>query len=96
MPVGARTYSEALEMCTAVYRASSQVLTAAGYSTLKADEGGFGPAVSSHREALGLLQDAVKLAGLQAATRRRLRARRGGNTLLRRREQRVPTRIREP
>ena len=65
MPVGARTYSEALEMCTAVYRASSQVLTAAGYSTLKADEGGFGPAVSSHREALSLLQDAVKRAGLR-------------------------------
>lgn len=65
MPVGARTYSEALEMCTAIYRASSEVLTAAGYSTLKADEGGFGPAVSSHREALGLLQDAVKLAGLR-------------------------------
>lgn len=64
MPVGARTYSEALEMCTAVYRASSQVLSAAGYSTLKADEGGFGPTVSSHREALSLLQEAVQVAGL--------------------------------
>ena len=64
MPVGARTYSEALEMCTAVYRASGKVLGTAGYSTLKADEGGFGPAVSSHREALSLLQEAVHLAGL--------------------------------
>jgi enolase len=64
MPVGARTYTEALEMCVAIYRASSTVLTNAGYSTLKADEGGFGPTVGSHREALSLLQEAVTVAGL--------------------------------
>ena len=64
VPVGARSYSEALEMCVAVYEATAVVLAAAGYSTLKADEGGFGPAVSSHREALALIQQGTEAAGL--------------------------------
>jgi enolase len=64
MPIGARSYSEALEMCIAVYTATAGVLAAAGYSTLKADEGGFGPAVSSHREALALIQQGIERAGL--------------------------------
>jgi enolase len=64
VPVGARTYPEALEMCVAVYAATADVLTAAGYSTLKADEGGFGPTVASHHEALHLLQQGVEAAGL--------------------------------
>ena len=64
MPVGARSYSEALEMCVAVYTATAGVLAAAGYSTLKADEGGFGPALSSHREALALIQQGIEAAGL--------------------------------
>jgi enolase len=64
MPVSARTYSEALEMCVAVYASTAGVLTAAGMSTLKADEGGFGPAVASHRGALQILQEAVQGAGL--------------------------------
>lgn len=68
MPVGARSYSESLEMCVAVYRAAAGVLSAAGYSTLKADEGGFGPAVRSHREALELLQRGVEAAGLTPGT----------------------------
>ncbi len=64
IPVGAGSYGEALEMCVAVHRATAGVLSAAGYSTLKADEGGFGPAVRSHREALELLQEGVEAAGL--------------------------------
>ena len=64
IPVGACSYSEALEMCVTVYAATASVLAAAGYSTLKADEGGFGPAVRSHREALELLQQGVEAAGL--------------------------------
>ncbi len=64
VPVGARSYSEALEMCVAVYDATGAVLANAGFSTLKADEGGFGPAVRSHREALELLQLGTEAAGL--------------------------------
>ena len=64
MPLGARTFSEALEMCVATHAATAEVLAGAGYSTLKADEGGFGPAVASHREALELLQAGVERAAL--------------------------------
>ena len=66
MPVGARSYGEALEMCVDVYRATGAALSTDSYSTLKADEGGFGPAVRSHREALELLQKGVGAAGLTA------------------------------
>lgn len=68
MPIGARTYSEALEMCVAVYAGTAVVLARAGLSTLKADEGGFGPAVASHREAFELLTEGVQHAGLTAGT----------------------------
>jgi enolase len=64
MPVGAGSFAEGLEMCVAVHRATAGVLSAAGYSTLKADEGGFGPAVRSHREALELLQAGVEAASM--------------------------------
>src|SRR5262249_39033778 len=44
LPVGARSYSEALEMTVAVYRALSAVLTSHGFEgVLVGDEGGFGP-----------------------------------------------------
>ncbi len=67
VPIGARSYSEALEMCVAVYNGTAQALKAAGYTTLKADEGGFGPPVGSHREVLELLQSGVRDAGLTPA-----------------------------
>jgi enolase len=68
IPMSARTYSEALEICVSVYNGTAQVLASAGHSTLKADEGGFGPAVGSHREALELLQSGVEAAGLIPGT----------------------------
>ena len=64
VPLSARSYGEALEMSVAVHRGTAQVLAAAGYSTLKADEGGFGPSVATHREALELLQLGVERGGL--------------------------------
>jgi enolase len=41
------------------------VLTERGLSTLKADEGGYGPALADHRTALGVLDEAVVRAGLR-------------------------------
>jgi enolase len=65
LPVGAQTYSEALEMSLAVYLAMYDLLTERGLSTLKADEGGFGPTLSGNRAALDLLMAAVKQAGFE-------------------------------
>ncbi len=65
IPIGAESYSQALEMSLAVYRAASSLLAERGLSTLKADEGGFGPALGGNREALDMLMQAVERAGFQ-------------------------------
>jgi enolase len=65
MPVGAESYREALRTVIAVYEATADVLRERGLSVLKADEGGFGPALESHAAALELLDVAVDRAGLR-------------------------------
>jgi enolase 1/2/3 len=65
MPVGAGSYREALRMVVEVYEATADVLRERGLSVLKADEGGFGPALDSHAAALELLDAAVERAGLR-------------------------------
>ncbi len=65
IPVGARSYSEALEMVAAVYRALGAVLKAHGdESRLVGDEGGYGPRLGSNEAALGRIVEAVEAAGL--------------------------------
>ncbi|MET0860844.1 MAG: phosphopyruvate hydratase, partial [Microbacterium sp.] len=63
IPVGAESYRQALEWVGDVHAATADILAADGYSLLKADEGGFGPALSSHEEALEILDRAVERAG---------------------------------
>lgn len=63
VPVGAPGYSRALEMCVAIYAALGDELTARGLSTLRADEGGYGPLLPSNVIALELLECAVVRAG---------------------------------
>jgi enolase len=67
IPTGARSYSEALEMIVAVYRALGGVLTAAGFEgVLVGDEGGYGPRLASNEQAVEMLLAAMKSAGLTA------------------------------
>jgi len=68
IPVGATTYPEALEAAAAVIEATGELLAARGLSTLHADEGGFGPALGGHAEALELAAAAVDRAGLRLGT----------------------------
>jgi enolase len=64
MPVGARSYREALEWIGRVYRSLRRVLAARGYeSVLVGDEGGFGPKLGSNREAVELVIEATSMAG---------------------------------
>jgi enolase len=65
IPVGAPTYPAALEASSAVIEATGAVLRERGLSTLHADEGGFGPALAGHREALELAATGVERAGLR-------------------------------
>ena len=65
LPVGARSYSEALEMTVAVYRSLSRVLMRHGFEgVLVGDEGGFGPRLHSNEQALELILKAFADSGL--------------------------------
>jgi enolase len=64
VPVSAQSISKALEDAAAVISATAQLLTERGLSTLHADEGGFGPDLTGHREALDLAMAAIERAGL--------------------------------
>src|SRR5262249_36294130 len=66
LPVGALTYSAALEMAAAVYRELGRTLARRGYeAALVGDEGGYGPKLSANREAVELLLEAIERAGFQ-------------------------------
>lgn len=63
MPVGADSFSGALEMGVEVYHALKSLLKEKHLSTAVGDEGGFAPDISDERQALQLLCDAIEQAG---------------------------------
>jgi len=63
VPVGAGSFSEAIEMVFDVRAAAGDLLRERGLSALKADEGGFGPALPGPEAALDLLAAAADRAG---------------------------------
>jgi enolase len=63
VPVGARTFSEALRMGTEVFHHLKQTLHAKGLSTAVGDEGGFAPDLNSNEEALEMLIEGIRAAG---------------------------------
>jgi enolase len=65
IPAGAERFSQALEWVVRVHVAMGELLAERGLSTLKADEGGYGPRLDDHRAALLLMDEAVARAGLR-------------------------------
>jgi enolase len=66
LPVGARSYSEALEMTSRVYRALAETLRENAFeSVLVGDEGGFGPKLRNSEQAVLLAVTAMERAGLR-------------------------------
>jgi enolase 1/2/3 len=65
MPVGAKTFSEALRMATEVFHALKALLKKKGLNTAVGDEGGFAPDLKSNEEALSLIMKAIEGAGYQ-------------------------------
>jgi enolase len=69
MPIGAKSYSEALRMTVAVYRALGAVLAEMGCeAVLVGDEGGYGPKLENNEAALKALVEAIGRAGLTPGT----------------------------
>jgi len=64
-PIGAESFTEAVEMGAGVYHALKKVLKDRGLSTGLGDEGGFAPNLDSNREALDLIVEAIKKAGYE-------------------------------
>lgn len=62
-PIGAETFSGALQMGAEVYHSLKDVIKAKGLSTGLGDEGGFAPSVESTTAALDLIVEAVEKAG---------------------------------
>ena len=65
MPVGAKTFTECMEMGVSVYHNLKKVLKAKGYSTAVGDEGGFAPNVSGEEEAIQIILEAIEKAGYE-------------------------------
>ncbi|MFC1572699.1 phosphopyruvate hydratase [Candidatus Eisenbacteria bacterium] len=65
VPVGAKTFSEALRMGAEVFHNLKKVLKARGYATSVGDEGGFAPNLKSNGEALDLLVEGIAKAGYE-------------------------------
>jgi len=63
MPVGAGSFSQAMQMGTEVYHALKKVLKDKGLDTNVGDEGGFAPSLGSNKEAIEAILAAIETAG---------------------------------
>lgn len=66
LPVRAESFREALRMGAEVFHCLKAVLAKKGYATSVGDEGGFAPDLGSNEEALTVIMEAIKKAGLKA------------------------------
>ncbi len=65
MPVGAKTFSEGVRMCTEVYHTLKKILARNGLSTGVGDEGGFAPNLAAAKDVLRYMMDAITEAGFR-------------------------------
>jgi enolase len=68
MPVGAKSFAEALRMGAEVFHRLRTVLHEHGYHTAVGDEGGFAPPLQSTEEALDLIIESIRGAGYELGT----------------------------
>jgi len=65
MPVGAKSFAEALRWGAETYHSLKRVLKDRGYNTNVGDEGGFAPSLGSNEEAVEVVVEAIEKAGYQ-------------------------------
>lgn len=63
MPVGAKSFTEALRMNTEIYHNLKALLKSKGMSTALGDEGGFAPDLKCNADAIAVILEAVEKAG---------------------------------
>jgi enolase len=63
LPVGAKSFKEALRMGTEVFHHLKAILKGKGYKTSVGDEGGFAPDLRSNEEAFSLILEAIRKSG---------------------------------
>jgi len=66
IPVGAESFSEALQWGAEVFHALKAVLKKRGYNTAVGDEGGFAPSLKANVEAIEVILEAIRQAGFRA------------------------------
>lgn len=66
MPVGAKSFREALRCGAEIFHALKKLCDSKGFPTTVGDEGGFAPNLNSHKEALQLMVEAAEAAGYKA------------------------------
>lgn len=68
MPVGASSFSEALQWGVEIFHALKSVLKKKGFSTNVGDEGGFAPNIQSNEEAIETVLAAIESAGFKSGS----------------------------
>jgi enolase len=66
MPIGADTFSEALQWGVEIFHTLKSVLKKRGYNTAVGDEGGFAPSLKANEEAVEVILEAMQQAGFRA------------------------------
>ncbi len=65
LPVGTRSFKEALRMGAEIFHHLRTILKGQGYKTSVGDEGGFAPDLRSNEEAFSLILEAIRKSGYQ-------------------------------
>ncbi|MDQ3014254.1 MAG: phosphopyruvate hydratase [bacterium] len=63
MPVGAKSFAQALQMGTEVFHALKKILASRGLNTSVGDEGGFAPSLPKNEAAIEVILEAIEKAG---------------------------------
>ncbi|WP_312460297.1 phosphopyruvate hydratase [Proteiniclasticum sp.] len=63
MPLGAESFSQAIQMCSQTYHVLKGILKNKGLATGVGDEGGFAPNLNSNEEAIQVIIEAIEKAG---------------------------------
>ena len=66
VPIGAQSFSEALQWGVEIFHTLKSVLKKRGYNTAVGDEGGFAPSLKANVEAIELVLEAMQQAGFSA------------------------------